>query len=55
MIESRRNRGMTLEYEIRLCRDLEAENARLRDALEKYRGQVDNEGEHSAADALSTD
>ena len=28
------------------------ENDRLRDALEKYRGQIDNEGKHSAADSL---
>jgi hypothetical protein len=33
MIESRRNRGMTLEYAIKLCRKLETENAELRDAL----------------------
>jgi hypothetical protein len=33
MIESRRHCGMTLEYAIRLCRELEIENARLRDAL----------------------
>lgn len=28
------------------------ENDRLRGALEKYRGQIDNEGNHSAADSL---
>ena len=28
------------------------ENDRLRYALEKYRGQIDNEGKHSAADSL---
>jgi hypothetical protein len=28
------------------------ENDRLRDALEKYRGQIDDEGKHSAADSL---
>jgi len=33
MIESRRNRGMTMEYAIRLCRKLETENARLKGAL----------------------
>ena len=29
------------------------DNDRLRDGLEKYRGQIDNEGKHSAADVLS--
>ena len=35
MIESRRNRGMMMEYAIRLCRKLETENARLKVALEE--------------------
>ena len=29
------------------------DNDKLRDGLEKYRGQIDNEGKHSAADVLS--
>lgn len=33
MIESRRNRGMTMEYAIMICRKLETENARLKGAL----------------------
>ena len=35
MLESRQNRGMTLEFSIRLCRELERENARLRERLEQ--------------------
>lgn len=41
---------------IKLLRELQAsqaDNARLREALELYRGQIDNAGKHSAADALT--
>ena len=34
--------------------ELREENKRLRAALELYRGQIDNAGKHSAADALSS-
>jgi hypothetical protein len=32
---------------------MEIESQQLREGLEKYRGQLDNEGNHSAADILS--